>query len=43
MTEVLAAVPADAYDAARVHVRSWQSAYQGLISQEYLDGLKPEV
>jgi GNAT superfamily N-acetyltransferase len=43
MTEMRPAVPADAYDVARVHVRSWQSAYRGLIAQEYLDGLTPEV
>ena len=43
MAEVRAAVPADARDVARVHVRSWQSAYRGLIAQEYLDGLEPEV
>lgn len=38
-----AAVPADAYDVARVYARSWQSAYRGLIPQEYLDSLEPEV
>jgi len=43
MTDVRAAVAADAYDVARVHVRSWQSAYRGLIAQEYLDGLEPET
>ena len=43
MTQVRAAVPADAHDVARVHVRSWQSAYRGLIAQEFLDGLTPEV
>jgi GNAT superfamily N-acetyltransferase len=43
MTEVRAAVSEDAYGVARVHVRSWQSAYRGLIAQEYLDGLEPEV
>lgn len=43
MTEVRPAVPEDAYDVAQVHVRSWQSAYRGLIAQEYLDSLKPEV
>jgi len=43
MTEVRAAVPADADAVARVHVRSWQSAYRGLIAQEYLDSLTPEV
>ncbi len=42
MTEVRGATPADAYDVARVHVRSWQSAYRGLIAQQYLDSLKPE-
>jgi GNAT superfamily N-acetyltransferase len=43
MTEVRAAVPEDAYNLARVHVRSWRSAYRGLISQEYLDSLTPEM
>lgn len=43
MTEVRAAVPADAPDVARLHVRSWQSAYRGLIAPELLDGLDPEV
>jgi GNAT superfamily N-acetyltransferase len=43
MTEVRVAVPADSLAAARVHVRSWQSAYRGLIAQEYLDSLTPEV
>jgi GNAT superfamily N-acetyltransferase len=43
MTEVRAAVPEDSYDVARVHVRSWQSAYPGLIAQEYLDSLTPEA
>jgi GNAT superfamily N-acetyltransferase len=43
MTEVRAAVPEDSYDVARVHVRSWQSAYRGLIAQEYLDSLTPEA
>lgn len=27
---------------ARVHVRSWQVAYRGLLSGRYLDALKPE-
>ena len=42
MTEVRAAVPADADEVARVQVRSWQSAYRGLIAPDYLDGLTPE-
>lgn len=32
---------ADAAQLALVHVRSWQSAYRGLVPQEYLDGLDP--
>ena len=41
--EVRPAVAGDALDVARVHVRSWQSAYRGLIDQEYLDNLDPET
>ncbi|HET7455298.1 MAG TPA: GNAT family N-acetyltransferase [Solirubrobacterales bacterium] len=29
-------------DIARVHVRSWQVAYRGLIAGEFLDSLRPE-
>jgi GNAT superfamily N-acetyltransferase len=36
------AQPADALAIARIHVSSWQSAYRGLLAQEYLDGLHPE-
>jgi GNAT superfamily N-acetyltransferase len=36
------AEPADALAVARVHVRSWQQAYRGLMPGEYLDQLKPE-
>jgi GNAT superfamily N-acetyltransferase len=36
------AEPADAMAVARVHVRSWQAAYRGLLPDEYLDGLRPE-
>jgi GNAT superfamily N-acetyltransferase len=43
MIEVRAAVSEDAGGVARVHVRSWQSAYRGLIAQKYLDSLEPEV
>jgi GNAT superfamily N-acetyltransferase len=43
MTQVRAAVPADAREVARVHVRSWRSAYRGLIAQQFLDGLDPDV
>jgi GNAT superfamily N-acetyltransferase len=37
-----AALHQDAMDVARVHVRSWQAAYRGLLPAEYLDALKPE-
>jgi GNAT superfamily N-acetyltransferase len=40
--EVRSAVPGDALAVARVHIRSWQCAYRGLIDQEYLDNLDPE-
>lgn len=43
MTEVRAAVPLDADEVARLHVRSWQSAYRGLIPPEYLNSLTPEA
>ncbi|MDP7701924.1 GNAT family N-acetyltransferase [Mycobacterium sp. TY815] len=43
MTEVRDAVPTDAPEVAGVHVRSWRSAYRGLIDQDYLDGLTPEA
>jgi GNAT superfamily N-acetyltransferase len=43
MTEVRAAVRGDTYEVARLHVRSWQSAYRGLIAQDYLDSLTPEA
>lgn len=41
MISVRRAIPADAHDAARVHIRSWQWAYRGLLAQDYLDGLDP--
>ena len=36
------AEPPDALAVARVHVRSWQAAYRGLIADAYLDQLHPE-
>jgi GNAT superfamily N-acetyltransferase len=36
------AEPADAMDVARVHVRSWQLAYRGLLPDAYLNGLRAE-
>ena len=37
---IRAAAVADASSIARVHVRSWQAAYPGLIDQTVLDGLE---
>src|SRR5215218_1600352 len=39
---VRAAEPADAIEVARVHVRSWQRAYRGLLPDDHLDGLRAE-
>jgi GNAT superfamily N-acetyltransferase len=36
------AQPGDALAVARVHVRSWQAAYRGLLPDAYLDGLRAE-
>lgn len=36
------AEPEDALAVARVHVRSWQAAYKGLLPDDYLDQLRPE-
>lgn len=36
------AEPSDAMTVARLHVRSWQAAYRGLLPDEYLDELRPE-
>jgi GNAT superfamily N-acetyltransferase len=40
--DVRRAEPSDADEVARVHVRSWQVAYRGLLADDYLDGLRPE-
>lgn len=37
------AVLDDAEDIARVHTRSWQFAYQGILSNDYLDALRWET
>lgn len=34
--------PDDAFEVASVHVRSWQSAYRGIVPDAYLDCLRPE-
>jgi GNAT superfamily N-acetyltransferase len=39
---IRSATAVDALAIATVHVRSWQTAYPGLIPQDYLDGLRPE-
>jgi ribosomal protein S18 acetylase RimI-like enzyme len=36
------AIPEDARSLAEIHVRSWQTAYRGKLTDEYLDGLQPE-
>lgn len=36
------AEPEDALAVARVHVRSWQAAYQSLLPEKYLSQLRPE-
>jgi GNAT superfamily N-acetyltransferase len=36
------AEPVDAMAVARVHVRSWQAGYRGLLPDAYLNGLRPE-
>jgi len=36
------AEPEDALAVARVHVRSWQAGYRGLLPDAYLDGLRAE-
>lgn len=33
------ATPADAADAARIHVQSWQETYRGMVPQSFLDAL----
>jgi RimJ/RimL family protein N-acetyltransferase len=40
--EVRRATRSDALAIATVYVRSWQSAYRGLLPQDYLDELHPE-
>jgi ribosomal protein S18 acetylase RimI-like enzyme len=36
------AVPADARTIAEIHVRSWQAAYRGQLTDDYLEGLRAE-
>jgi GNAT superfamily N-acetyltransferase len=40
--EIRRATTADALAIATVHVRSWQTAYRGLLPQSYLDDLDPQ-
>ena len=40
--DLRSARPDDALAVARVHVRSWQAAYRGLLPDGYLDALRPE-
>ncbi len=43
MAQVRTAVPDDAAALAAVHVRSWQAAYRGVLSDTFLDSLTPET
>ncbi len=40
--ELRPAEPSDALDVARVHVRSWQAAYRGLLPADFLASLDPQ-
>ncbi|NKE08263.1 GNAT family N-acetyltransferase [Mesobacillus selenatarsenatis] len=40
--EIRKATKDDARGIAKVHVKSWQETYQGIVSQDYLDSLKME-
>lgn len=42
MLKIRDATPEDAMEVARLHVRSWQVAYRGLIPDSHLDGLRVE-
>ncbi|TQK29932.1 GNAT family N-acetyltransferase [Arthrobacter sp. SLBN-53] len=42
MVDIRPATAHDAMGVAEAHVRAWQVGYRGLISQHYLDGLRPE-
>ena len=41
MVTLRSAAPPDAGGVARVHVRSWQVAYRGLLPADFLTGLQP--
>ena len=40
--DIRAARPDDALGVAKVHVRSWQAAYKGLLPADYLDSLRAD-
>lgn len=42
MPSIRIATPADALAVAAVHIRSWQAAYRGIFSDEFLDSLSPQ-
>ena len=42
-SRVRPATPEDAKDIARIHARSWRTAYRGLLPQGYLDAMSPFV
>jgi GNAT superfamily N-acetyltransferase len=41
-SRIRGAVPADARSIAEIHVRAWQAAYRGQLTDDYLDGLSVE-
>ncbi len=41
--EVRGAMPSDAAAMGALHVAAWRSAYRGVMSDEYLDGLDPNT
>lgn len=42
MPSIRVATPADALAVAEVHIRSWQAAYRGIFSDDFLDSLDPQ-
>lgn len=42
MTTIRLATVDDVDTVGEVHVRAWQSAYRGLMPDDYLDGLRPQ-
>ena len=41
--EICRALPADAYEYALCHIACWQSAYKGIIPDDYLENMSNEI